>query len=73
MDSFDLIDPGHDAAYHFGYDLGLNRCNSDASNLSNADHLSEAIAAAHLANGMDPAAAALQARIDAPLIRPLLF
>ena len=32
--------------------------------------LPQALAIAHMANGMDPLAAGLQARLDAPLLKP---
>ena len=34
--------------------------------------LSQSLATAHVANGMDPLDAALQAQLEAPLVHPLL-
>lgn len=36
------------------------------------DGLAEALAVAHVAHGMDPLDAALQAQLDAPLMKPFL-
>ncbi len=69
MDTFDLIESGleqgHDLGHHDAFLNGQEGCD--------AALLSTSLAAAHIANGMDPAAAALQARLDADLIGPLLF
>jgi hypothetical protein len=65
MDAFDLHDPGLELGFE------TNHCHEPSTGAE--DHFSQVLTAAHIANGMDPLDAALQAQLDAPLIRPLLF
>lgn len=71
MDSFELIDTGADTGLSAAHAIEAAACHQPLT--ASGDHLLESLAVAHIANGMDPAAAALQARLDAPLLRPLLF
>ena len=43
------------------------------SDLLHSGDLTHALAVAHVAHGMDPLSAGLQAQLDAPLLQPFLF
>lgn len=62
--SLDLLDPTA-LPFHDG-------CDSGHLNGHEATDLPQALAIAHVANGMDPLDAALQAQLEAPLLRPWL-
>jgi hypothetical protein len=68
MDSFELGDI--DAGLDLTADSALGDLHTDCCDHS--DSFSQSLIAAHIAHGMDPVQAALQARLDAPLIEPFL-
>ena len=72
MDTFDIN--GHPS----GFDLDPQLDGTAALTPDGLAHhgclqdLTQALALAHIAQGMDPTAAVLQAQLDAPLIQPFL-
>jgi len=77
MDGFDVgFDHGgfdtHGALGHGGaLDSGCHCLHDGIDCADHHDSLIESLTVAHVANGMDPLEAALQARLQAPLIQPL--
>jgi hypothetical protein len=77
MDGFDvgLEHSGLDANSALGHGSALDHgCHGLHDGMNHADHhdsLIESLTVAHVANGMDPLEALLQARLQAPLIQSL--
>ncbi len=68
MDGFDLGDI--DSRLDLTADSGLGDLLSDCCDRGH--NLTQSLITAHVANGMDPMQAALQAQLEAPLIEPFL-
>lgn len=72
MDSFEFgdIDNGLDSGLDLNSESLLSHPQHDLC--SDGNSFSDSLIAAHIAHGMDPVQAAMQARLDAPLIEPLI-
>jgi hypothetical protein len=72
---FGLNQGGFDTHGSLGHGAALDHCcHGMHYGMDYADHndsLIESLTVAHVANGMDPQEAVLQARLQAPLIQPL--